>query len=238
MARWLRLTFDAPLMSFGGVAVDARGVTDAWPSASLLTGLFANALGWRRTEAGRLQRLQDRLVHACLLLRSGEPLTDFQTAELGADDRGWTTRGAPEGRAGGAGTYAGPHLRWRDHWADRRMAVVARLEPAGEEPDLDAVASALSRPARPLFLGRKACPPSAPLFAGWAEGASAPEALRAVLALEPAPPPTDEAAWPVAEGEGAGRSFRFVDRRDWRSGVHAGWSEWREGPLRAPGAAP
>ena len=236
MPRWLRLRLDAPLMSFGGVMVDAYGVVDPWPSASLLAGLFGNALGYDRTEADRLQRLQDRLTHACAELRAGEKLTDFQTAKLEQGDQGWTTRGAPEGRAGGAGTYLGPHLRWRDHWADRVVLVVARLHPAEEPPDLEALAAALRRPARPLFIGRKACLPSAPLFDGFVEAQDTYTALR--LCLPPGAVGV-VAAWPEVDGaRPPDRGLRMTDRRDWRSGVHAGWSEWREGRLDAETSAP
>ncbi|EQD38829.1 CRISPR-associated protein, Cas5e-type, partial [mine drainage metagenome] len=41
--RHLLIRLEAPLMSFGATAVDARGVIQRWPAASLLTGLCANA---------------------------------------------------------------------------------------------------------------------------------------------------------------------------------------------------
>ena len=83
----------------------------------MITGLLANALGWRRIERERHQRLQDRLVFACRIDREPEGevrMTDFQTAQLGASDKGWTTRGVPDDRDGGPNTYNAPHLRYRD----------------------------------------------------------------------------------------------------------------------------
>ena len=108
--------------------------------------------------------LQDRLVFAARIDRepaSGMRMTDFQTAQLGANDQGWTTRGRPEGRAGGANTYNAPHLRYRDYWADALVTVALRLEPPEleDEPSLDDLADALQEPARPLFIGRKPCLP-------------------------------------------------------------------------------
>ena len=96
-------------------------------------------------------------------------IRDFQTAELTAADRGWTTRGRPEGRAGGAGTYSGKHIRHRWYQADALVTVALRLDPDSEVPTLDDIAIALASPARPLFIGRKPCLPAAPLFAGFAE---------------------------------------------------------------------
>ena len=40
---------ESPLMAFGGETVDHFGVTRRFPALSMLTGLFANALGWYRT---------------------------------------------------------------------------------------------------------------------------------------------------------------------------------------------
>ena len=176
----LVLRFDAPLMSFGGVVIDNLGVSDAWPSASLLAGLIGNALGFRRTDDDALQDLQDRLVFACRADREGEQLRDFQTVGLKKSDKGWTTRGQPESRAGGS--YEGPHLRYRDYWADRIVTIAMRLEPAERDPGQEHVAKALNTPMRPLFIGRKACLPAAPLFIGWSDGASSLDAVSRVPA--------------------------------------------------------
>src|SRR6516225_1263812 len=93
---------EAPLMAFAREMVDATGPTRDDPDASLFTGLLANALGYARSEYARHQALQDRLRLASRIDREGHPLIDFQTAQLGKNDRGWTTRGVPEGREGGA----------------------------------------------------------------------------------------------------------------------------------------
>ena len=48
--RHLVLTLESPLMAFGGETIDNLGVIRPFPAASMLTGLLANALGWRRVE--------------------------------------------------------------------------------------------------------------------------------------------------------------------------------------------
>lgn len=98
MPEHLVLRLEAPLMSFGGETIDNFGVVRDFPAASMLTGLIANALGWRRTDTDKLDRLQDRLVFAVRLDRPGTRFTEYQTARLLAEDQGWTTRGRPEGR--------------------------------------------------------------------------------------------------------------------------------------------
>ena len=245
MKRHLILRLDAPLMSFGGVAIDQHRPTDAWPHTSLLTGLIGNALGYRRTERDALQTLQDRLVFACRADREGERMRDFQTVTFEPNEEGWTTRGKPEGREDANKVKARTHVRYRDYWADRIVTVALRLEPAGEEPGLDQIAQALTTPARPLFIGRKTCLPAAPLLVGKQEGESALDAMARVpvergesaggraqptqyLACAPAHDP------PHPFVDGHLREWRASGKRDWRSDAHGGEQRWREGHVRAP----
>jgi CRISPR system Cascade subunit CasD len=222
MADHLLLVLEGPLLAFGGEAVDARGVIAEFPAASMLTGLLANALGWQRGDQDRLARLQARLRYAARIDRAGERLTDFQTAELGKDDKGWTTRGAPEGRAGGVNTYNAPHIRWRDYDADKRVVVALTLDAETESPTLADLAGALDEPARPLFLGRKPCLPEGRICGGVV---TADDFLAALAAL---PPSGDARAAPRvllpadAPPQDGDEVRPWSDRRDWHSGVHGG----------------
>ena len=248
--RHLILNLEAPLMAFGGETIDNYGVIRPFPAASMLTGLLANALGWRRIERERHQRLQDRLVFAARIDR--EPagsvrLTDYQTVQMGDSVDlyvrnnhwviGWTTRGAPDERAGALGSSrSGPftHQRWRDYWADMRVTVALRLRPEDEAPTLDDLKSALDSPARPLFIGRKPCLPSTRLFAGCETGDTA------LAALVKASPDAGEDGrkvrylWPEGEGAanvGPGRPYMLTDQRNWISGLHGGGRAVCEGTL-------
>jgi len=231
MPRFLILTFEAPLMAFGDEIVDAYGKVRDFPGASNLTGLFANALGWTRGQRAAHQRLQDRLVFAVRLDRPGIEIRDFQTAKLAANDRGWTTRGVFEGRAGGAATYESPHIRHRDMIADAALTVAVALAPAEEAPTLDDLAAALDAPARPLFLGRKPCLPARPLLVAGDAGRFI-EAKDAFAAVAAAPFIVDDAE---ADADGpvlTGPERRdlpavferrlIADERNWHSGVHGG----------------
>ena len=95
--RWLIIRLEAPLLSFGAVAIDHRGVIWDFPGLSMWTGLFANALGWQRTDRHAHQALEDRLIFAAR--REREPyagtLRDTQNAKLEKSDKGWTTRSTP-----------------------------------------------------------------------------------------------------------------------------------------------
>ena len=236
----LILRLDAPLMSFGGVVIDNFGETDDWPSASLLVGIIGNALGYQRTDRDDLQALQDRLVFACRADCEGDRLRDFQAADLNKNDKGWTTYGQPEGRDGGAKTYMGKHLRHRFYWTDRVITVALRLEPTGGNPSLNQVAKALDYPARPLFIGRKPCLPTAPLLVRRGQGESALDAVAKVPAMAARNQRQRQAEHtafaPVHDGPhpfvgDQYREVRVSGRRNWVSDVHGGEQRWLEGRL-------
>lgn len=232
--RHLLLDLDAPLMSFGGDMVDAYGVVRDFPAKSMIAGLLANALGWERYQADDHARLQDRLVMGSARVVEGQRIRDFQTAQLGGNDRGWTTRGRVEGRSGGADTYKSPHIRYRDADADARVLVALRLAPADKAPDLDTVAAALDRPERPLFLGRKPFLPSRPLHGGSVEADTIRDALAAGLALI-GKEDAARAQWPLNEGLVEGeREEELTDERHWPAGVHAGLRRVAEGRIPRP----
>jgi CRISPR system Cascade subunit CasD len=234
MARHMLIRLRAPLIAFGGETIDNFGVIRDFPALSMVTGLLANALGWDRGDDDRHNRLQERLVMGARLDAQGSRLLDFQTAQLGANDKGWTTRGVPEERAGGAGAYASPHLRYRHYHADMNALLALRLQAANEAPTLDDLAAALDKPARPLFIGRKNCLPTDRLMAGWVEADNILDALQ--NALPPAPDKA-RAQWPEGEGHLPGQrqnhSLDVCDERNWTSGVHGGWRPVFEGVLRA-----
>ena len=242
------LNLESPLMAFGGETIDNLGVIRRFPAASMLTGIFANALGWRRIERDRHQRLQDRLTFAARIDREpagGLRMTDYQTVQM-ADtvdiyDRGWvvgwTTRGAPERRAGALGARgSGPftHIRYRDYYADMRVTVALRLEPADEQPTLDELAVALDEPARPLFIGRKPCLPSIPLNGGLRDADSALAALIETPLADSSDGSDVHLLWRSGESFDSIRptnTYMLTDERNWRSGLHGGGRLVHEGTL-------
>lgn len=225
--RWLVLHLEAPLLAFGGVRIDHIGVTRDFPSLSMMTGLLANALGYRRTEWEKHQALQDRLVFAARRDLEGPAgvLTDTQNVWL-QGETGWTTWGVHE-EGGGANANA-PHRRLRDYHMDQHVVVVLRLRDEGW-PDLDALAEAVAKPARPLFIGRKPCLPAGPLLREppFVHAATAYDALRRVAGAKA------RASWPLGEGPETGsevdRIVDLPDLRNWRTGLHGGVRKVVEG---------
>jgi len=251
MLRVLVLRFDAPLMAFGGVAVDEYGVTREFPAASMLTGLLGNALGWDHRDGERLNALQNRLRFAVRCDRPGVVLRDFQTVELGqphldAKRVGWTTRGTVDERKGGS-AKKGTHIRYRDYLVDAVYTLALTLVPTAPNPTIEELAGALAEPARPLFIGRKSCIPSAPLLLE-SKPLTASGVL-AALALVPqvapwragsSPVKNLRAWWPDDEPVPAGvnlaqsRLIPVYDRRDWVNQIHSGRRLIREGLITPP----
>ncbi|MDE0039671.1 MAG: type I-E CRISPR-associated protein Cas5/CasD [Gammaproteobacteria bacterium] len=235
--RWLVLRLEAPLMAFGGVAIDQVGPVRDFPSASMIIGLVGNALGWHWRDRTKHQTVQDRLVFGARREKEGTIVTDVQNAQLAKTDKGWTTRGEPDGRDGAS--YGAPHRRVRDYHADTTVRVVMRFTDESM-PTLDDVANAIESPNRPLYIGRKPCLPSHPLIDSgsdrWATGTTVHEALGSI--------PGDgemRALWPVEEGPESGdnvdRVIDLADIRNWHTGFHAGWRRVVEGRLKPASTA-
>ncbi len=234
MIRALLLRFDAPLMSFGGVCIDTNNPTDVFPARAMLTGLLANALGYERSEESDLTRLQTRIRYAARRDRVGERLSDFHTVDLDSSgpmgaDFGWTTAGKLEIRRGGDASE-GTHIRRREYLADTVVTVALTLIPADESPRLEDIERALHEPARPLFLGRRCCPPSEPI----GRGIIAVESLRTAIETTPRARRVNERAgadgdallaiWPEEEEEATtdDSAWARVEDRDWSNAIHAG----------------
>ncbi len=234
----LMLRFDAPLMSFGAVVVDALNPTWRFPGKAMLTGLLGNALGWDHRDTDKLQALQDRLRFAARWDAEPELLTDYQTVDLGQPfmvDTGWTTRGKLEVRKGDTAS-TGTHQRWRDYWANGVLTVALALDGEGD-PSIAELEQALCTPARPLFIGRKACLPAAPIFVRRVEASG----VRAALAAEPLAdisprrrPQPIPALWPLDETPSKTSEECFeerFDRRDWANNIHRGAERYAVGTL-------
>jgi CRISPR system Cascade subunit CasD len=217
-------------MSFGGVVVDNRGPVREFPGLAMLTGLLGNALGFEHRDAHQLNKLQQRLKYAVRCDRRGVKLTDFQTVDLGQPSlagTGWTTRGRLEERGGGPAREK-THIRLRDYWADAVYTVALTLVPPEVAPGLDAVQRALQEPARPLFIGRKACLPSVPILLGRVRTVTLHEALEVQPRIhrsrwrESEPRPLS--AWlPASEDTRAAvREIAVTDERDWENNIAVG----------------
>lgn len=196
--RFLVFQLQAPLASWGDAAVgEYRGSRDH-PGESALLGLLGAALGLKRDDETAHAALRDGLAFAVGVVAAdpqddspgaggqrlaalpgldGGLLRDYHTAQVPG-------RTALKGR---------PHATRRDELAlpkealntvlstrDYRqdVAYVVAVQSRGDgAPPLDALADALRRPRFVLYLGRKSCPPAAPLDPWVLEAPSAREAI-------------------------------------------------------------
>jgi CRISPR system Cascade subunit CasD len=242
VAEHLILRLEAPLQAWGDVAMDPRRPTRPFPSRSGLAGLLANALGWRYRDADRTTALQDALRYAVREDRPPVLLRDYQTADLGAiGTRGWTRWGIEE--RGGANA-TGNQILEKFYLADGAFMVALALADGAvrlldREPlTLDEVEAALRRPARPLFLGRKGCPPATPLL-GRPGSPRVEEDTPADALLQVSLSAEDRRGWERRDGrrvrlwydpadgvpsgsEGPGEVREVWDRRDFRSNRFGG----------------
>ncbi|HEX3787510.1 MAG TPA: type I-E CRISPR-associated protein Cas5/CasD [Pseudonocardiaceae bacterium] len=140
----LLLRLAAPLQSWGTSSRFVRRTTDRTPSKSGIIGLLAAAQGRRRTDT-----IED-LLHLRIGVRIEQPgrlERDFQTARP---------------RDGSAPLP----LSYRFYLADAVFLTAIQAE----QDLLEGFQQALRRPAFPLFLGRRSCPPAGRLDHGLREG--------------------------------------------------------------------
>lgn len=142
----LLLRLAAPLQSWGADSKFETRKTNREPTKSGVIGLLAAALGLRRDDAAGLARLNG-LHFAVRADREGSLLVDFHTANREEDRK--------KGKA--------PYVTYRHYLQDAVFLVGLESEDTALLQELE---TALKHPVYPLYLGRRSCPPTLPLFLG------------------------------------------------------------------------
>lgn len=177
----LLLRLAAPLQSWGDASKFETRRTHREPTKSGVLGLIAAALGLRRDDEAGLARLC-ALRFGVRVDRPGALVDDFHTAH----------------------GLVGPKHNKPEAWVSHRHYLADAVFTVGLESDdaawLAELEAAVRRPAFPLFLGRRSCPPVPPLCLGIRE-AGLEEALRAEP-LREAPVPARRARGGVGEAGG------------------------------------
>jgi CRISPR system Cascade subunit CasD len=164
-----------PLASWGVPATGEIRRSATHPTRSALVGLLAAALGIRRDQEDDLASLRDGVRFAVKQLSPGVMMQDYHTAQVpGQDRKAWrlTRRdelAVPKDRL--HTILSTREYRCNGYW---KVAISASDDAPS---DLEALAQALRRPRFPLYLGRKACPPAAPLAPRVVEAGGIREAL-------------------------------------------------------------
>ena len=154
----LCMRLEGPLQSWGTSSQYNRRLTDILPSRSAVTGMLCAALGLdrgSREEAAFLQALTAvRMLTVAVPRRpGGKPLAvrrleDYHTVQHTATAKGDLKKDC--------------HITRRQYLLDAAFRVFL----TGERALLEKVGAALQDPVWGLWLGRKACIPTAPVFAG------------------------------------------------------------------------
>ncbi len=168
----VRMRWRAPVMSYGGMRVNAIYPTYVHPTTSMIVGLLGNALGITHAQGAWLDALTQRLVWSARLLRQGVGMRDFHTVDLGqphmASAMAWHTS-THEVSARGGQNAKNKHITHKDYIVDGELELAISLgdpdveEDVTRELELGQLVEAIAHPARPLYLGRKSCLPSAPM---------------------------------------------------------------------------
>lgn len=159
--RYLVFQLYAPLASWGEAATGEVRRSADHPGRSAILGLVGAALGLRRESELELSQLRDGIVVAVKQLSSGQLLRDYHTAQVPGRTRGVEPQTRREELAG-ARDKLHTILSTRDYRCDGVWRVALRS--LADCPwGLDEIAEALRQPKFHLYLGRKGCPPSAPL---------------------------------------------------------------------------
>ena len=150
-------------MALQGPRIDGQPLSLPIPTRSLLTGLIGSALGYRRSDHGKLQALQDNMRVGVVVHRGGVEISDYQTADLGKSYlRGPMWSGGTSVAKREGSRTEGLRLQQRPYRADADMTVVIELN-MDSPVNADQITSALDQPVRPLFIGRSSCPPACKL---------------------------------------------------------------------------
>lgn len=161
MTEYLVFRVYAPLASWGEAAVGESRPTASYPGRSAIIGLLGAALGVRRDDDEGQRRLRDSLGIAIKQRSPGSLLRDYHTVQVPASQSKVTYRTRRD-ELSAPKKVIHTILSSRDYRCDGLWTVALWLMPQSEVA-LEDLEQALKTPYFPLYLGRKACPPGAPL---------------------------------------------------------------------------
>ncbi|MFA6929357.1 MAG: type I-E CRISPR-associated protein Cas5/CasD [Lentisphaeria bacterium] len=171
--RYLSLYLRAPLQSWGATAKFGERPSLSFPTRSGILGMLAAASGIDRNDDAWLLKLKC-LAMRCLVFFPGRRIMDYHTVGGGYDvNDAWSKRRMSPKAEGGTPTTV---LTSREYLQDAAFGIVL----AAENTELvNTLAQAIRNPVWGVWLGRKCCIPTEPIFAG--EFETSEEAYAALL---------------------------------------------------------
>lgn len=180
----LALRLEGPLQSWGTASQYNRRLTDVLPSRSAVSGMLCAALGLDRGSAEEAAFLRDMTAVHMLAVAVPRRLRGRNLPVQRLEDYHTV-----QDTAKADGGLKDCHITRRQYLLDAAFRVFL----SGERALLEKLGNALRDPVWGLWLGRKACIPTAPVFAGvfpderTAVTACVPEGLEGCLCSRDAP---------------------------------------------------
>lgn len=207
---YLIFQLQAPLSAWGETAVGEYRPSANYPSESALIGLLAAALGIDRSDEDQHQTLRAELSFAIGVQSAGRLLRDYQTAQVpgrvSLKNRPHRTR---RDELNMPKEELNTILSTRDYRQDAAFLVAVQTKTDSVFSLVD-LAQAIQQPKFVLYLGRKTCPPSLPL---WPQVIAAENALQAMEAYR------------GQLAELSGEVVAPLERLVWSAGINAGVQE-------------
>ncbi len=178
MPYYLLFQLQAPLSSWGEAAVGDYRPSSTQPTQSALIGLLGAALGLMRDDEEAHAALRGGYAFATAQLAGGSLLRDYQTVQVPprASLKGWPQATRRQELAMPSRELS-TIVSTRDYAQGAHHLVALQARAEARWP-LEALAQALRTPQFVLYLGRKSCPPGAPLAPQCLEAESAWAALQ------------------------------------------------------------
>jgi len=145
----LMLRLEGDFQSFGTQGKWYIRETDPEPSKSAIIGMIGNAMGLKKFDQ-KLEALDDSLEMAVRIEYQGVIMEDYHTVEAGS-------------RSANRKFSLNPLLTTRTYLQNASFLVVLKSK-KNDKAELQAIADALQNPKRAIFIGRKCCIPTRPIF--------------------------------------------------------------------------
>ncbi|MGH8729643.1 MAG: type I-E CRISPR-associated protein Cas5/CasD [Burkholderiales bacterium] len=184
---FLVFQLQAPLSSWGDTAVGEYRGSYEYPGESALIGLLGAALGLRRQHEAAHAALREGYGFAVGMQSGGRLLRDYHTAQVATqmilqEQPHFIRRDELNVPAHKRKDHLKTIPSTRDYRQDAASLIAVRQR-ANPPHTLHALSDALRQPRFVLYLGRKACPPAAPLHPLVIDAESALDAFQAYRVL-------------------------------------------------------
>lgn len=149
------------LASWGDIAVGEYRPSRGQPSKSAITGLLAAALGIVREDDAAHNKLGQQYAIAICVRAGGELLRDYHTTQVPGGNKKYFTR---RQELTSDKLKLNTILSQRDYRTDAFYQIAVWAVDNDAPYSLEELNDALQRPKFTLYLGRKSCPVSLPMF--------------------------------------------------------------------------